>query len=129
MQLLLDTHAALWWWTDDKLLSRRSYSAIEDDRNICHVSIASIWECVIKCATKRMRLPAPACEFFIERMKDNAFSLLPLDLRHLRALEGLPDARLRDPFDRLLAAQAGADRLTLVSADKAFDALRVKRLW
>jgi len=82
MQLLLDTHAALWWWTDDKLLSRRSYSAIEDDRNICHVSIATIWQCVIKCATKKMRLPAPACEFFVERMKDNAFSLLPLDLRH-----------------------------------------------
>ncbi len=129
MQLLLDTHAALWWWTDDKLLSRRSYSAIEDDRNICHVSIATIWQCVIKCATKKMRLPAPACEFFVERMKDNAFSLLPLDLRHLRALESLPGGATRDPFDGCWRRRRDPDRLTLVSSDKAFEALRVKRLW
>jgi PIN domain nuclease of toxin-antitoxin system len=126
LAVLLDTHAFLWWTQNDSRLSKPARGAIVDsDRRL---SLASCWELAIKVSLKRIGFDQPLNQFLTEQMLANGISLLPIEFRHVMRLAQLPFHH-RDPFDRLLVAQALEEGLSLVSADPAFDAYGVARIW
>ena len=126
--LLLDTHALLWWVDDAPQLSPAAREAIGDANRPCFVSLASCWEMAIKCSLGKLRLAVPVGAYVSQHVAENGFRLLPIALEHAARVETLPFHH-RDPFDRLLAAQAVCEDLELVSADPAFDAYGVMRRW
>lgn len=128
MNLLLDTHAFLWWVSDDPQLPDRARDAIADGRNEVFFSVVSAWEIVVKAGLGRLRLEGETDAFIDEQLEANAFQVLPVHLRHALALAGLPDLH-RDPFDRMLVAQASNDDLTIVSGDPRLVAYPVSVLW
>jgi PIN domain nuclease of toxin-antitoxin system len=127
-RLLLDTHTFLWWASDAPELSSTARKAISDNRNECFLSIASCWEMAIKSSLGKLRLSKPVDRFVQDLMTENGFRLLVIDLRHTAKVESMPYHH-RDPFDRLLLAQAITEKLTIVSADSIFSDYAVKRLW
>ena len=126
MTLLLDTQAFLWWVTDDRRLSKRARTAIA--ATPCVVSIASCWEMAIKVSIGKLTVPVPLHRFVQEQLEINGFSLLPIALEAAAAVADLPFHH-RDPFDRLLVAQAQQQRIAIVSADPVFTKYRVRRIW
>ena len=126
MTLLLDTHAFLWWVGDDPRLSARARRAITD--STCFISVASCWEMSIKAGLGRLDVPRPIARFLQEQLEVNGFSVLPVSLEHAAAVAEMPFHH-RDPFDRLLAAQARHDDLAIVSADPVFRKYGVRRVW
>ena len=128
MRLLLDTHTFLWWIDDAPALSKKARTAIGKAGNECFVSLASCWEMAIKSSLGKLSLSQPLDRFIPEQLAANGFQLLDIDFRHVTRVEALP-LHHRDPFDRLLIAQAMAEKLILVSADAAIEAYDVPRLW
>ena len=116
MKLLLDTATFLWWITDHESLSRRARDLISDEANEVWFSTVSSWEIVIKAGLGRVRLPEKAERFLPKQLGANGFQVLPIHLRHTLRVAGLPDLH-RDPFDRLLVAQAIVEGFTIVSGD------------
>lgn len=112
MNLLLDTHALLWWLDDNPTLSAEARDAIADGRNLVFVSAVVIWEVRIKQSLGKLQLPSN----FREVLDSQAFDELPLTVDHSHRLAELPPLH-RDPFDRMLVAQAMAERLTVVTRD------------
>jgi PIN domain nuclease of toxin-antitoxin system len=128
VKLLLDTHAFLWWVDASRKLSRRARSAIGSGRNECFVSVASGWEIAIKVSLGTLRIDGALDRFLPEQMAANAFRPLPIDLKHAARVATLPFHH-RDPFDRLLVAQALEEGLSIVTADPVFARYGVKRVW
>lgn len=128
MRLLLDTHAFLWWVNDSRKLSRRARSAISNQQTECFLSLASCWEMAIKVSTGKLELPTGVERFVQEQLAVNRIRELPIQLRHTARAGTLPFHH-RDPFDRLLAAQALDEDLAIVSADPIFRKYGVKRVW
>lgn len=128
MKLLLDTHALLWFLDADPSLSANAKALIEDPQNHKLVSIASCWEIAIKVGLKKLDLGEPATTFLPREISVNHFDLLAIELRHATFVETLP-LHHRDPFDRLLIAQALIERIAIVSVDAVFDSYGVQRLW
>jgi PIN domain nuclease of toxin-antitoxin system len=128
VRLLLDTHAFLWWVGAGRDLSRRARSAVGSGRNECFVSIASGWEIAIKVSLGVVRVEGALERFLPEQLAANGFQPLPIDLRHCARVATLPFHH-RDPFDRLLAAQALEGDLAMVTADPAFTKYGIKRVW
>ena len=113
MRLLLDTHILLWWLADSPSLSDRARELIADPDNAVFVSAVSLWEIRLKQSQGKLQLPAD----FQERLAGESFESLPLLADHTRQVASLPWHH-RDPFDRLLIAQAQAAGLTFVTADQ-----------
>jgi len=128
VRLLLDTHAFLWWIRDDDSLSRRARRAITDERNQCFLSMASCWEMAIKKSLGKLEIPEPIDGFVAEQVAANRFSILPIELRHVSQVRRLAFHH-RDPFDRLLAAQADEEGLSIASADPIFQKYGIERVW
>lgn len=128
MELLLDTHVFLWWVDGTRALPRKARDAIADSGNICRVSIATCWEMAIKVSLGKLRLPTPIERFVPDHMAANGFRLLGIDLGDVARVATLPFHH-RDPFDRLLAAQALDGDLAIVSADRIFRRYGVRRVW
>ena len=128
MRLLLDTHAFLWFVSDDERLSTRARRTISDPKNDRWLSLASVWEMAIKLSLGKLRLDVPLDEMLESEALGNAIAILGIERRHIFAVAALPYHH-RDPFDRLLVCQARSERLTLVSADRAFDAYGLRRVW
>ena len=128
MTLLLDTHTVVWFWWNDPLLSAAARTAITDPSNRKLVSPATPWEVAIKVSLKKLDIGGPYRGFFPQHMTRNNFEWLPMTDDHFACLEALPFHH-RDPFDRLLVAQAISDNIPLVSADRLFDAYTVTRIW
>ncbi len=128
MKLLLDTHTLLWFIAGSASLSAYARSLIEDVSNEKFVSIASIWETAIKVSIGKMTLSAPFDVLFPHQLRINGFDLLPVKVKHTSVVTTLPFHH-RDPFDRLLIAQAIEENLTLVSIDDVFDNYGITRLW
>jgi PIN domain nuclease of toxin-antitoxin system len=103
-------------------------STIQDKRNNAYISPASHWEIAIKISLGRYRLHQDFVTFWEAGIRHSDFRVLPISVRHTAHMIGLPFHH-KDPFDRLLAAQALTDSLTLVSADSAFDPYGVTRVW
>jgi len=114
--LLLDTHAFLWWISDDPRLSSRASAIIKDGNNKLFLSAASGWEIAIKVRLGRLTLPEPLETFVPEQMALNAIEGLPIQMSHALHVYTLPDHH-RDPFDRMLVAQAQLENLPILSAD------------
>ncbi|OGA53558.1 MAG: twitching motility protein PilT [Betaproteobacteria bacterium RIFCSPLOWO2_12_FULL_63_13] len=128
MRLLLDTHAFLWWIADDARLSNRARSAIANRKDECFVSLASCWEMAIKVSLDKLTLAAPVDRFVPEQLATNGFGLLPIEFAHVARAARLAFHR-RDPFDRLLTAQALVEDLAIVSADPIFRRYGLTRVW
>ncbi len=128
MRLLLDTHAFLWFCEGNEALTLRARMAIENQEHERYVSHATAWELAIKVNLKKLTLQVPYESLFPGVLQANGFKLLPPTLTHYQALLDLP-LHHRDPFDRLLIAQAKAEGLTLVTLDSAFAAYGVPILW
>ena len=128
MRLLLDTHAFLWWVTDDDRLSDHAGELIADGSNEVFLSAASVWEIAIKAGLERLRLPEDAWSFTPSQLERNAFQALPVHLSHAVAVIALPDLH-RDPFDRMLVAQAMSEGLTIVSGDPQIAPYPVSVAW
>src|SRR5436190_1038941 len=127
MRVLLDTHAFLWWANEDQRLSASARDAIAAATD-AFLSVASSWEIAIKVSQQRLTLPGPIERFVLEQLGLNGFQLLHVDLDDVARIATLPFHH-RDPFDRMLVAQALNDELTIVSADPVFKKYGVKRVW
>lgn len=128
MKLLLDTHALLWFLREPEKLRPEVVEAIESAGTDAAVSIATLWEIAIKVSLNKLYLPKEYEELFPDAVPDSGLSLLPVESRHLAAVRRLPFHH-RDPFDRLLIAQAQVEGLTLVSSDPRFPGYGVALLW
>ncbi|HVA13956.1 MAG TPA: type II toxin-antitoxin system VapC family toxin [Stellaceae bacterium] len=124
MRLLLDTQAFLWWMANSSRLTREARAEISDPQNQVLFSIASAWEISIKRSLGKLRAP----ENLAEALASESFDLLGIGLAHIEALDRL-DHHHRDPFDRILIAQAGVERVKLVSGDAIFRRYGVDILW
>jgi PIN domain nuclease of toxin-antitoxin system len=127
MKLLLDTHAFLWFVTGDERLSRQARRTLEADETEMMLSAASVWDMAIKASLGRLSLPASVADYIAEKV-EGGLGVLPVDWTHAAAVEKLPQHH-RDPFDRLLVAQALAEELPVVTNDPAFRSYGVKVVW
>ena len=127
MDILLDTHAAIWFFADDKRLSKPVIAAIYDMENMIYVSISSLWELAIKLHTGKLEF-AGGLDGFMDAIYANDFFLLGVDPGHVRATMELP-AIHRDPFDRMLIAQALVEDMVIVTADASIMAYDVRFVW
>jgi len=128
VRLLLDTHAFLWFLLDDPKLSAKADALISDPNNDIEVSPASYWEIAIKISLNKYSLPEPYQVFMEREIASNDFRILPIEPKHTSALTNMPFHH-RDPFDRLIIAQAMVENIAVVSGDPAFDSYSVVRLW
>jgi PIN domain nuclease of toxin-antitoxin system len=119
MKVLLDTHILLWWASDSSRLSRAAFAACSDANNDLIVSVASVWEIQIKVQIGKLKLEADLSQMIAAQQQTNHLEILSVEYEHVMALTPLPMVH-RDPFDRLLVAQANAIGATLVSADPIF---------
>lgn len=128
MKLLLDTHTFLWWISDDPKLSAKALELIGDNRNILYWSAASSWEVSIKYALGRLPLPETPEQFLPAELGKNRIESLPIvDAHAFQA--GLLPRHHRDPFDRMLVAQAQVESLGLISNDKQLSLYNVDVHW
>lgn len=128
MKLLLDTHVVIWHYETNPKMSETSIAAIADHANEKLVSLASLWEIAIKLGTGKYLFAESFADFVQHAILDNGFELLPLESRHCEPLTSLPRHH-NDPFDRMLVAQALVESISILTADVAFDAYPIFRLW
>lgn len=128
MRLLLDTHTLIWLFSGNPRLSPTALEAIQTEgaRNL--MSIASLWEIAIKVSLKKLHMGDNAVNRLVERATADGIARLPVEPSHCTAVAELP-MHHRDPFDRMLIAQAQHEGLAIVSADPALDAYEVERIW
>ncbi len=126
-RLLLDTHIVIWAATDDARLGKSVRETLLSDIEIV-ISVASVWEMAVKKSIGKLEMDIPLDVFFKGQLEALRAQLLPIKASHALAVEHFPFHH-RDPFDRLLAAQALTEDIELVSADPIFDAYPVSRLW
>ena len=128
MRLLLDSHVLLWAIDSPDLLSKQASAVIVDERNELYVSVVSMWEIAIKAGAGKLHFPGTAnfLEAHLERL--GVWSYLPVTLSHVRRVSKLPAVH-KDPFDRMLVAQAITERLSLVSKDAHFEKYPVEVIW
>ena len=128
MNVLLDTHAFLWFVGDSPRLSDKARTLIEAEDSQPFLSIASLWEMAIKISLGKLKLEQPFETFISQQLTLNGIGILNLSLEHTAAISILPFHH-RDPFDRLIAVQVKIEKMPLVSADPAFDAYEIERIW
>lgn len=127
MKIILDTHTFLWFVNDSPKLSNSAAELIESDVDLW-IRIASLWEISIKVNLNKLDLPDEFDRFIPHQIAVNGIEILPINLQHLIALTKLP-LHHRDPFDRILIAQAIAENVPIISIDKKFDLYGVNRQW
>ena len=128
MKLLLDTHAFLWWVGGTPALGRRARAEVANPDNEVFLSIASCWELAVKLSLGKIRLTQSLERFIPEQLTQNGFALAGVEFRHVVRVADLPFHH-RDPFDRLLVAQALHDDLAIVSADRVLRKYGVTVVW
>lgn len=128
MRLLLDTHAFLWFTLNDPQLSVPAKNLIADPANEIELSPATYWEVAIKIGIGKYSLTEPLQDFMEREIATNQFRVLHIEPWHVAPLTSLPFHH-RDPFDRLIIAQAMIEQIPVVSADAIFDSYPVQRFW
>jgi len=128
MKLLLDSHAFIWWSSEPEKLSSLARAHCEDRNNILLLSVASVWEMQIKQQLGKLQLVAPLRTLIENQQRNNDLQILRIEIEHALALDTLP-LHHKDPFDRMLIAQANAEELFIMSKDEIFKAYSVKLLW
>lgn len=128
MNILIDTQAIIWFAENNAQLSNQARAAMEDTDNECFVSMASFWEISIKMNLGKLDIKGLSLQAFMDEVSENDF--LTLDIRRDHILENEKLSLFhRDPFDRLIIAQAIAEKMPIVSSDEVFDAYSVSRIW
>ena len=128
MKLLLDTHTFIWWDSAPNKLTPQVLALCQDPANEMLLSVVSVWEMQIKSQLGKLQLNLPLREIIEGQQQTNNIQVLEITLAHVLALTGLPTPH-KDPFDRLLVAQANVEDIVLVSRDKIFEQYPVKLLW
>jgi len=128
VNILLDTHAFLWFVDKSPRLSEPARVLIEAEDVQPFLSMASLWEIAIKISLGKLQLSQPYDSFIPQQLAMNGIGILNLALEHIAAIAILPFHH-RDPFDRLIAVQSKIEKMTLVSADPSFDAYEIERVW
>jgi PIN domain nuclease of toxin-antitoxin system len=128
MNILLDTHTFLWFVADDPRPSTAAGTLIESEDSQPFLSIASLWEMAIKVSLGKLKFEQPFDVFIPQQLAMNGIGILTLSIEHTAAIAILPFHH-RDPFDRLIAVQARLEKMRLISADSAFDAYDIQRIW
>ena len=127
MKILIDTHTFLWFINDSPELSNNAAELIESDIELV-LSVASLWEIAIKVNLNKLTLPEDYKTFIPQQLTLNSIEILPVSLQHLSLVAKLP-LHHRDPFDRLIIAQAIAEEIPVISIDRQFDHYDVDRRW
>ena len=127
MELLLDTHALIWFLNGDKQLPEKSIRLIKNLDFRCHVSVASIWEIAIKLSLKKLELN-DSFEEISKNMRQYDIELLPVTFEHIQKLLTL-EFHHNDPFDRIIISQGLFEKLTIVTKDEIFSKYKVKTVW
>jgi PIN domain nuclease of toxin-antitoxin system len=128
VNLLLDTHAMLWAMIEPEKLSRNTRALLADPANSLTVSISSLWETTLKIAIGKSTVPGSNIDFVLQNLDPFRIQLLPIRPEHLRILQTLPFIH-KDPFDRILVAQAIAEGLPLVTSDHTLRSYEVETIW
>jgi PIN domain nuclease of toxin-antitoxin system len=127
MKAILDTHAFLWALSGDARMSHHARDIFAGSADLS-LSIASLWEILIKVQSGKLKFPRPAVPYVLSRLAENGIELLPVSIDHLLAFERLP-MHHRDPFDRMLIAQSLEENLPVITADPWFKHYPVQVLW
>ena len=127
MKAILDTHAFLWAIAQDEKLSRRAQKIFTGPNDLW-LSVASIWEIMIKVQVGKLPLPLPTGPYVVKKLAENRIEVLSITLDHVLRTESLP-LHHRDPFDRMMIAQALVEDIPIISADAVFDSYGIKRIW
>jgi PIN domain nuclease of toxin-antitoxin system len=127
MKAILDTHAFLWALAGDARMSRHARDIFAGPADLS-LSIASIWEILIKVQSGKLNFPRPAGPYVLSKLAENRIECLPITIDHLLALERLP-MHHRDPFDRMLIAQSLQDNLPVITSDPLFARYSVQIIW
>jgi PIN domain nuclease of toxin-antitoxin system len=127
MKILIDTHILLWVLTGERKLTRAAQQAF-DKAEEWNYSLVSLWEIATKVSIGKLPLPADWCDHFMATLASHGYKRLGVEPVHCAALASLP-LHHRDPFDRMIIAQAKVERLSLVTADSEFKAYGVKVVW
>jgi PIN domain nuclease of toxin-antitoxin system len=127
MKALLDTHAFIWWDSDPSKLPAQVITLLQNPASTILLSVVSVWEILIKMQLGKLTLSGPLVPTLIQQQA-NGIQILPVTLDHVLALQNLPP-RHKDPFDRLLIAQANIEGAVLLSADPIFAQYSVHVLW
>jgi PIN domain nuclease of toxin-antitoxin system len=128
MKLLFDTHAFIWWDSNPSRLSPQVLAACQDRANSLILSVVSVWELQIKSQLGKLKLNLPLATLTERQIETNGIQVLPVSLPHVLALESMP-LHHKDPFDRLLVAQAIVEDAVLVTRDSAFAGYSAKLFW
>ena len=128
MRALLDTHAFLWWVTDDSRLSSTAQRIITEPGNSLFLSAASAWEIVIKVRLGKLTLPDAPEIYIPNRLELNRFESLPIQIVHTLQVTNLPDLH-RDPFDRIIIAQSQVEKMPILTVDRRITQYPVDVIW
>jgi PIN domain nuclease of toxin-antitoxin system len=128
VRFLLDTHAILWWLTKNPTLSTSALSLLRNKENIVLVSAASAWEIATKARIGRLDVATAVVQNFGAYLARERFEGLPVSTQHGIMAGSLPGPH-KDPFDRMLIAQALSENVPIISNDRAFDGYDVRRIW
>jgi PIN domain nuclease of toxin-antitoxin system len=128
MKLLFDTHAFIWWANEPNKLSLNALSHCKDKNNEVILSVVSVWEIQIKTQLGKLKLTSALKDLVEKQININRIIILPVQLNHVLFVENLPNHH-KDPFDRLLIAQANEEGAHLVSADSIISNYSVNILW
>jgi PIN domain nuclease of toxin-antitoxin system len=128
VKALLDTHTLLWWLSDDPALTAVARDVVAETKNGIFVSAASAWEIATKVRLGKLPTAADLAADFIGWLDREGFHALPVSAEHAIRAGLLPGAH-KDPFDRMLIAQAQAENMPIVSKEKVFDHYGVRRIW
>jgi len=128
MKVLLDTQAFLWLLSGDSQLSDPARKIFSNPDNEILLSVASVWEIVVKAQRGKLSFPQPAAPYIRQQIRKTCIEVLPISLAHVLRVEKLPTHH-RDPFDRILLAQAVEERIPIMSTDRAFQAYPVEIVW
>lgn len=128
MRALLDTHTFLWWVTNNPQLSQPVRDITSKPDSILYLSVASSWEIVIKFKTGRLPLPEAPSQFIQSCLTVNRFESLAIDLAHVLQVETLPEHH-KDPFDRILIAQAQVENIPILTLDQLIAQYPVQTIW
>jgi PIN domain nuclease of toxin-antitoxin system len=128
MRAILDTHTILWWVTNNPQLSQVVRNMITDSSNTFYLSVASSWEIIIKFNTGKLPLPEPPIQFIQSCLSVNHFESMSIELSHVLQLNTLPNHH-KDPFDRILIAQAQVENIPILTLDKLIVQYPVQTIW
>ncbi len=125
---LLDTHTFIWWVENSPKLSPVANKTISNLESECYLSLVSAWEMAIKISLGKLKLATSFKKFITGNIAANDFRILPIDFNHINRIDSLPFHH-RDPFDRLLIAQAMTEKIPIISADITLGAYNIERVW